>query len=111
MGKMFLVEPSASVTSGFFTQILSSLILKSSILCGMMVGTISLFSSTILWSSLSMNSLKKSTSEATGDCSLKYFWISTFPFLYIDDHPIECCLACGLALPQDLDHISRLCVQ
>src|SRR3989338_1781281 len=105
---MFLLEPSASIIFGFSTQILSSFILNSSILCGIIVGIISLFSSIIFMSSLSMKLLKESISESTKLCSSKYFWIRVLPYLYINNHPVKYRFPCSLAFSYDSDYISWL---
>src|SRR3989338_3492256 len=108
---MLREEPSASIILGFSTQILSSLILNSSMLCGMIVGMISRFSSMILLSSLSMKLLKDSMSESTKLCSSKYFCMSILPYLYINYHPVKYRLAGSGTLPYYLYHIARLWIK
>src|SRR3989338_6407437 len=108
-GNISLLLPSASVISGFTAHILSSLILKSSMLCGMIVGTISRFSSKILFNSFSMKLLNDSMSESTKLCSSKYFRINVLPYLYIYDHPVKDRFPCSLAFPGYFYHVSWLC--
>src|SRR3989344_3003218 len=103
---MFLTEPSASIILGFSTQILSSLILISSILWGIIVGVIPLFSSMMFRSSLSMKLLNDSMSESTKLCSSKYFLIRVFPYLYIRHRPVKCRFAGCLAFPHDFYYVA-----
>src|SRR3989339_905084 len=108
---MFLIEPSASVILGFSTHILSSFILNSSMLWGIMVGIISLFSSIMFRSSLSMKWLNDSMSESTKLCSSKYFCMSVFPYLYIRHHPVKMRFSGCRAFSYDFDDIARLWLQ
>src|SRR3989344_58978 len=106
MGNILFFEPSASVMVGFSTHILSNLILNSSTLCGMMVGSMILFSSMICWSSRSMNVLKDSMFEATKLWLSKYLRIKTSEGLRIHDTPVEYGLARCRAVTHDLDDIA-----
>src|SRR3989344_3949718 len=108
---MFREEPSASIIFGFSTQILSSLILNSSMLCGMIVGIISRFSSIIVLSSFSMKLLKEAISESTKLCSSKYFCMSVLPYLYISYHPVKMRFSGCRAFSYDFDDIARLWLQ
>src|SRR3989344_8576426 len=108
---MLCFDPSASVIVGFSTQILSSLILKESTLWGIIVGSISLFSSIIFCSSCSMKLLNEATLEPTRLFSSKYFLIRSSDDLRINDTSIEDRISSCRAFPVDLYHISCLDVK
>src|SRR3989344_4777809 len=98
--------------TGRSTLILSKRILNSSMLCGMMVGSISLLSSMIICNSVSINALNDSMFASTKLLFSKYRWMMMRDAcLFINDTSIEHCIFRCRAVSLDLYHVSNNCIE